>query len=39
MAQIGMDRSPYYGMPPSDERISYLEKILAGKGMKVTVGS
>ncbi|MCP4630884.1 MAG: glycyl-radical enzyme activating protein [bacterium] len=39
MAQIGMDRNPYYGMPPSDERISYLEKTLAGKGIKVTVGS
>jgi len=39
MVQIGMDRNPYYGMPPSAERISCLEKIVAGKGIKVTIGS
>ena len=39
MAQIGMDRELYKGKPPSEERINHLEKIVAGKGVKVTIGS
>lgn len=39
MIQIGMNSTPFCGIPPTAERISHLLEIVGAKGLKATVGS
>ena len=39
MAQIGMNRQPFFGTPPTDQKINHLLAIVKKNGLKASVGS